>query len=72
MGWIIKHEKCGVLADFDPFGKQEFTWSSCYDHAWVFKTYSAARIARNSLPRYMHSYVSIIDRGEDTHKGGCK
>ena len=70
MGWIIKHKTNGVLADFDPFGKQEFTWSSCYDHAWVFKRYSDARMARNSLPRYMHPHVSILDRNGEPHKGG--
>jgi len=69
MGWVITHNRNGVLADFDPFGKQEFTWSTNPCHAWVFRTYSAARIARNALPRYMHSHVQIIDYNKDTHKG---
>ena len=28
MGRTILHDTMGFLADFDPFGKQEFTWTS--------------------------------------------
>ncbi len=40
MGRIILHDTMGFLADFDPFGKQEFTWTPNAQHAWCLQVTS--------------------------------
>jgi hypothetical protein len=33
---VVWHAERGYLVDFDPFGKQETTWSIDIGKAWVF------------------------------------
>ena len=53
MGTIILHDTMGFLADFDPFGKQEFTWTPNAQHAWVFASHKSAMAAMRWLPRHV-------------------
>jgi hypothetical protein len=42
---VIRHRTRGYLADYDPWGNQEFLWSTNIKEAWVFKTKKEANSA---------------------------
>jgi hypothetical protein len=50
-GLVIKHRTRGYLADFDPWGKQEFVWTVDIKRAWVFSSEQDANAAIRWMPR---------------------
>jgi hypothetical protein len=50
-GLVIKHRTRGYLADFDPWGKQEFVWTVDIKRAWVFSSEQDANAAVRWMPR---------------------
>jgi hypothetical protein len=60
---IILHDTMRFLADFDPFGKQEFTWTPNAQHAWVFASHKSAMAAMRWLPRDVKQHAFICHRG---------
>ncbi len=50
-GLVIKHRTRGYLADFDPWGKQEFVWTVDIKGAWVFGSEQDANAAIRWMPR---------------------
>jgi hypothetical protein len=65
MGMIILHDTMGFLADFDPFGKQEFTWTPNAQDAWVFASHKSAMAAMRWLPRHVKQHASITKKNEN-------
>jgi hypothetical protein len=65
MGRIILHGTMGFLADFDPFGKQEFTWTPNAQQAWVFASHKSAMAAMRWLPRHVQQHASITKKKEN-------
>jgi hypothetical protein len=55
----------GFLADFDPFGKQEFTWTPNAQHAWVFASHKSAMAAMRWLPRDVKQHAFITKKKEN-------
>jgi hypothetical protein len=58
-GIVIIHRTRGYLADYDPWGKQEFLWSTNIKEAWVFKTKKEANSAIRWMPRETLSLCRI-------------
>ena len=61
----ILHDTMGFLADFDPFGKQEFTWTPNAQDAWVFASHKSAMAAMRWLPRHVKQHASITKKNEN-------
>jgi hypothetical protein len=60
---VVWHAERGYLVDFDPFGKQETTWSIDIGKAWVFGSFRDAKAAM----RWLSGPLQILPRRTD-HK----
>src|SRR6266511_2659855 len=60
---VVWHAERGYLVDFDPFGKQETTWSIDISKAWVFGSLRDAKAAM----RWLSGPLQILPRRTD-HK----
>jgi hypothetical protein len=60
---VVWHAERGYLVDFDPFGKQETTWSIDIGKAWVFGSLRDAKAAM----RWLSGPLQILPRRTD-HK----
>jgi hypothetical protein len=60
---VVWHAERGYLVDFDPFGKQETTWSIDIGKAWVFGSFRDAEAAM----RWLSGPLQILPRRTD-HK----
>jgi hypothetical protein len=60
---VVWHAERGYLVDFDPFGKQETTWSIDIGKAWVFASFRDA----NAAMRWLSGPLQILPRQTD-HK----
>jgi hypothetical protein len=58
---VVWHAERGYLVDFDPFGKQETTWSIDIGKAWVFGSFRDAKAAM----RWLSGPLQILPRQTD-------
>jgi len=65
---VVWHAERGYLVDFDPFGKQETTWSIDIGKAWVFGSLKDA----NAAMRWLSGPLQILPSGPSTTRSQLK
>jgi hypothetical protein len=70
-GLVVKHKTRGYLADYDPWGKQEFVWTVDVRGAWFFSSRKQAYSATRWLPRETLSIERVYKNGRQPDADRC-